>query len=577
MTFLALVPSIFTNVKQYGAVGDGSTDDTSAISAALTAISSTGGTLFFPPGTYITGNQTLLPNVEIVGAGLGNTTIKLKNGANTDLFSAQTSSINLSASFGVGIVGTLLNFSIRSLTLDGNKANQSSGTSYPLRFYGYNFILRDLNITAGYTGGTLIDWNGGDITSPSVEMESLIETCKFHDNNGIGLQFGGPHDSRMHNVMSFVNGSHNFHLAPNATGTLITNSHGYASPNTTGICCWVVESPGNQFTNCVAEGAYYTNLALIGADNSWVGGNIYATSPNWTSAVGIQLGQAAGQTPIPGQILQSAGVTTALQAVGLVIDTKISECRGGALNVQNEGRCSISANIYQTVGTAVVGSAISTNDYCMLNIKGLTSDGTVAKAGGLQIESDATAALTVYNKNGTQLFQVSGGTASTTVGGVGINTPVNTGIALVINTAADANKGLVIFANSGTQSAPLIDIQNSSFADVFTVDKTGNTMHAGMISTGQSASAPALATSGTITTASIGEARVAPTGNVTGIIMQAGTVAGQECVVTNESAFTVTFAAVGTSNVADGVSAVIAANRCMFFKWDSSVSKWYHS
>lgn len=36
------------NVKDYGAVGDGETDDTAAIVAAMQA----GSTLYFPPGTY---------------------------------------------------------------------------------------------------------------------------------------------------------------------------------------------------------------------------------------------------------------------------------------------------------------------------------------------------------------------------------------------------------------------------------------------------------------------------------------------------------------------------------------------
>src|SRR6476646_2650826 len=41
------------DVKAYGALGDGSTDDTAAVQSVITAISSTGGVVFFPPGTYI--------------------------------------------------------------------------------------------------------------------------------------------------------------------------------------------------------------------------------------------------------------------------------------------------------------------------------------------------------------------------------------------------------------------------------------------------------------------------------------------------------------------------------------------
>jgi hypothetical protein len=40
------------SVKTYNAKGDGTTDDTAAIKAALTAVAVTGGTLYFPAGTY---------------------------------------------------------------------------------------------------------------------------------------------------------------------------------------------------------------------------------------------------------------------------------------------------------------------------------------------------------------------------------------------------------------------------------------------------------------------------------------------------------------------------------------------
>jgi len=42
----------FISVKDYGAVGDGLTDDRAAIQAAMNAVGATGGTLFFPQGVY---------------------------------------------------------------------------------------------------------------------------------------------------------------------------------------------------------------------------------------------------------------------------------------------------------------------------------------------------------------------------------------------------------------------------------------------------------------------------------------------------------------------------------------------
>jgi hypothetical protein len=94
---------------------------------------------------------------------------------------------------------------------------------------------------------------------------------------------------------------------------------------------------------------------------------------------------------------------------------------------------------------------------------------------------------------------------------------------------------------------------------------------------GQSATAPATGNNGTIaTTTSV--SRVSPAAAVTGVILQAGTHPGQVCFVINEAnaANTITFAAAGTSNVADGVSAVIAGLRQMQFTWDASTNLWYH-
>ena len=91
-----------------------------------------------------------------------------------------------------------------------------------------------------------------------------------------------------------------------------------------------------------------------------------------------------------------------------------------------------------------------------------------------------------------------------------------------------------------------------------------------------SATAAAIATGGTITTNNVGAARVAPTANATGVIMQAGTVDGQLCYVINESgSFTVQMAAAGTSNVADGTGTTIGVNRKESFIWDAALSRWY--
>lgn len=74
-------------------------------------------------------------------------------------------------------------------------------------------------------------------------------------------------------------------------------------------------------------------------------------------------------------------------------------------------------------------------------------------------------------------------------------------------------------------------------------------------------------------------ARSAPAGAITGVILQAGTANGQRVTVVNESAAanTITFAAAGTSNVADGVTTVIPGLRASTFWWNASTGRWYRT
>ena len=72
------------SVKDFGAVGDGVTDDTAAIQAALNA----GGTIFVPAGTYLVDYLTTPVAVSLVGESLSISIIKRKASAtvNKDLF-----------------------------------------------------------------------------------------------------------------------------------------------------------------------------------------------------------------------------------------------------------------------------------------------------------------------------------------------------------------------------------------------------------------------------------------------------------------------------------------------------------
>ncbi len=74
------------NVKSFGAVGDGVTDDTAAIQAAINAMDAVGGALFIPKGTYIVSGLRLTGKscAYVYGEGYGSI-LELKSGANADL------------------------------------------------------------------------------------------------------------------------------------------------------------------------------------------------------------------------------------------------------------------------------------------------------------------------------------------------------------------------------------------------------------------------------------------------------------------------------------------------------------
>lgn len=76
------------SVKDFGAIGNNTADDTAAIQAAVTAVAAAGGTVFFPAGTYkITDTITVDTGVYTTGIvlkGTGNKSIISQTGAGKD-------------------------------------------------------------------------------------------------------------------------------------------------------------------------------------------------------------------------------------------------------------------------------------------------------------------------------------------------------------------------------------------------------------------------------------------------------------------------------------------------------------
>lgn len=106
------------SVMEYGAAGDGVTDDTTAVQQAIDA----GGVTYFPAGTYLVSGLQARLGMTLAGPARSGfipsasgqvATLKLKSGTNGALLTG---------------ADQISNVTIRSLNFDGNKAGNSSGS-----------------------------------------------------------------------------------------------------------------------------------------------------------------------------------------------------------------------------------------------------------------------------------------------------------------------------------------------------------------------------------------------------------------------------------------------------------------
>jgi hypothetical protein len=139
------------NVKAFGAKGDGITDDTAALQAAITAGGAAHTTVYVPPGTYMVSDPIVIPAGEgltVAGAGWGSS-IKLL--AASDCFVFKMTAVDTRVTF-------------RDLEIDGNCLEQgTTGTSGGIDgsgsvaslYFNIHFIAcrDDALYLAGMTGG----------------------------------------------------------------------------------------------------------------------------------------------------------------------------------------------------------------------------------------------------------------------------------------------------------------------------------------------------------------------------------------------------------------------------------------
>lgn len=201
------------NVKEYGAKGDGKTDDTKAFNNAINYLYSIGGgTLEIPEGIFIVTGVALREQVDIIGRG-ANSIVKLKNGANSNVFYNKDDGYMLS---------TLSNFAI-----DGNRTNNLKGNGIYLIKLDYppnanihhnintmetNVTFRDLVIYECADHGIFMDYREVDPNKYINVVGVQIFNLQIYHNGGHGIYAYRVSDCQFHAIISAGNDNCGFFL-----------------------------------------------------------------------------------------------------------------------------------------------------------------------------------------------------------------------------------------------------------------------------------------------------------------------------------------------------------------------------
>lgn len=159
------------NVKDYGAQGNGATNDTAAINAAIAAMPSiantfggVAGVLFFPAGRYLTDGGHTIPSdkrMQVRGAGPYVSIIQQRSGATSDLMTIKAS-----------------NSGVTALTLTGQRSGTASDLLVLDVAYSY---ARNVTINSAAGNGITIGKTSSAIAHRLTEVN--IRSCK-----GYGVQ-----------------------------------------------------------------------------------------------------------------------------------------------------------------------------------------------------------------------------------------------------------------------------------------------------------------------------------------------------------------------------------------------------
>jgi len=393
------------SVLAFGAKGDGRTDDTSSIQAAIDSGFSSGAVVFFPAAMYRVSQLVLRKGTILQGVSSGtypdNNTI---SGASVLARLANTNKHVLLAPDGANYCR------IFDLAIDGNKNNNTAG---------YGLCVAD--------------------SSTGSESQIIVERCYFHTNPDSNIYLG-----RNRRANSVLNGVYNY--SAKGDGITVAGSDNtiagciFGSNARAGICLgttatqnWAASSPSSAAAIAHVTGNdIYNNLVGIAVAN--------ASSGCMISNNGIDRNKNQGITVYSGA--SNALVTNSLHSNGTSKDNSYAHIDVGAAVTQvcisNNCFTPLDSDVSNVASFCVyvaqgatrvigdIGAADPSSARALTNVQAGAAPWTAASNIGAVIQGSGNDIITLRNRAGTTMTRVTeGGSLVHSGGGTQFTQPLN--------------------------------------------------------------------------------------------------------------------------------------------------------
>jgi parallel beta-helix repeat protein len=205
------------NVNDLGAAGDGQMDSTAILQGAIDSLAGRGGIVYIPAGHYIISESLVVhpDGITVVGDGMGATIIQLRDHIDTFIY---------------GLIrtppGRITKYvTVRDITLDGNRANQSDEHQEHFGFYcGVSPDRPDSDEDIACYRVETRNCTGYGFDPHEVVTRLHLIDCLSHHNGKDGITLDGCYNVIVRGCLAYANDRHGFNIVTNTRQSTFNNN-----------------------------------------------------------------------------------------------------------------------------------------------------------------------------------------------------------------------------------------------------------------------------------------------------------------------------------------------------------------